>query len=80
MVKWMCGVSLKDRKHSEDMYSLLGIQSVADVVRSGGLRWFGHLKHKCKENWVTEIWRWWDRKTWGEYVSDDLELLGLQPR
>ena len=43
MVRWMCGVSLKDRKHSLDLYSLLGIQSVADVVRRGRLRWFGHL-------------------------------------
>ena len=23
-VRWMCGVSLKDRKHSVDLYSLLG--------------------------------------------------------
>ena len=29
----MCGVSLKDRKRSVDLYSLLGIQSVVDVVR-----------------------------------------------
>ena len=28
MVRWMCSVSLKDRKQSEDLYSLLGIQSV----------------------------------------------------
>ena len=28
----MCGVSLKDRKRSVDLYSLLGIQSVAEVV------------------------------------------------
>ena len=26
MVRWMCGVSLKDRRRSEDLYSLLGIQ------------------------------------------------------
>ena len=28
MVKWMCGGLLKDRKQSEDFYSLLGIQCV----------------------------------------------------
>ena len=32
MVRWMCGVSLKDRKRSEDLYNLLGINCVADVV------------------------------------------------
>ena len=26
---------MEERKHSEDLYSLLGIQSVADVVRRG---------------------------------------------
>ena len=30
---------VKDRKHSVDLYSLLGVQSVADVVRHGRLRW-----------------------------------------
>ena len=31
MVRWMCGVSLKDRKRSVDLYSLLGVQSVDEV-------------------------------------------------
>ena len=38
MVRWMCGVSLKDRKRSVDLYSLLGVQSVDEVVRRGRLR------------------------------------------
>ena len=40
MVRWMCGVSLKDRKRSVVLYNLLGIQSVANVVRHCRLRWF----------------------------------------
>ena len=32
MVRWMCGVSLKDRKRSVDLYNLLGVESVAEVV------------------------------------------------
>ena len=50
MVRWMCGVSLKDRKRSVDLYSLLGVHSVADVVRRGRLRWFGHLEHGQTSN------------------------------
>ena len=42
----MCGVSLKDRRRSVDLYNLLGIRSVTNVVRHGRLRWFGHLEHK----------------------------------
>ena len=37
-VRWMCGVSLNDRKRLVDLYSLLGVQSVADVVRHDTLR------------------------------------------
>ena len=44
MVRWMCGVSLKDRKQSGVLYSLLGVQSAAEVVRRGRLRWFGHVE------------------------------------
>ena len=50
MVRWMCRVSLKDRKRSVDLYSLLGVQSVADVVRRGRLRWFGHLERKSVDD------------------------------
>ena len=50
MVRWMCGVSLKDRKRSVDLYSLLGVQSVNEVVRRGRLRWFGHVEHKSGDD------------------------------
>ena len=53
MVRWMCGVSLKDRKRSEDLYNLLGVQSLAKVVRRGRLRWFGHVEHKNGDDWVS---------------------------
>ena len=53
MVRWMCGVSLKDRKCSVDSYSLLGVQSVAEVVRRGRLRWFGHVERKSGDDWVS---------------------------
>ena len=46
MVRWMCGVSLQDRKHNVDLYSLLGVQSVAEVMKRGRLGWFGHVKRK----------------------------------
>ena len=58
MVSWMWGVSLKDRKHRVDLYSLLGVQSektVQDVVRHGRLRWFEHLEHKSLDDWVLYI-------------------------
>ena len=54
MVRWMCGVLLKDRKRSVDLYILLGVQSVADMwLRRGRLRWFGHLEHGSVVDWVS---------------------------
>ena len=49
----MCGVSLTDRKHKEVLYSLLGIQSVADVVRRCRLRWFVYPERKIGDDWVS---------------------------
>ena len=88
MVRWMCGVSLKDRKRSEDLYSLLGVQSVAKVVRRGRLRWFGHKERKNGDDWVSAcrnvvvagvrcVGR--GRKTWRECVKEDTDELGLHP-
>ena len=53
MVRWMCGMSLKDRRHSENLYSFLGVDRVADVLRHGRLRWFGHLERKGVDDWVS---------------------------
>ena len=88
MVRWMCGVSLKDRKRSEVLYSLSGVQSVAKVVRRGRLRWCGHAERKNKDGWVSAcrnvvvagvrcVGR--GRKTWRECVKEDMDKLGLHP-
>ena len=88
MVRWMYGVSLKDRKCSVDLNSLLGVQSVADVVRRGSLRWFGHLEHRSVDDWVSACrkvevagarCKGRKRKTWKECVDNDMEVLGLHP-
>ena len=79
MARWMCGVSLKDRKSSVDLYSLLGVDSMAEVVRRGRLRWFGHVECKSGDDWVMAGVRCAGRgrKTWRECVKDDMDELGL---
>ena len=85
MVRRMCGVSLKDRKRSLDLYSLLGVESVAEVVRHSRLRWFGHVERKngddrvsaCRNVVVAGVrCAGRDRKTWRECVKDDMDELG----
>ena len=48
MVRWLCGVVWKDRRLGEDMYSLLGIQCVDNVVRRGELGWFWSLSKELR--------------------------------
>ena len=50
MVRWICGLPLKDGKQSVEFYNPLGIQCVADVVRHGRLKWFGHLWHSSEDD------------------------------
>ena len=82
----MCGVSLKDRKRSVDLYSLSGVESVAEVVRHGRLRWFGHVEHKSGNDWVLACRNvvvagvrcaGRGKKTWRGCVKNDMDELGL---
>ena len=64
---------------NEDLCNLLGINCVADVVRQGRLRWFGHLERNSVDDWVSACRGLVveGRKTWEQCVKDDLKLLGL---
>ena len=52
MLRWMCGVSLPDRRKSEEWRKLVGVQPITTVIRSGRLRWYGHVMRKSDEDWV----------------------------
>jgi hypothetical protein len=87
MMRWMCGVSLKDRKSSEELMEWLGIDSVSNVVTRGRLRWFGHVERKSGDDWVSacrEIVvdgvrkKGRGKKTWMESVMDDMKRCGLK--
>ena len=57
---------------------MIGIVDVADIVRQGKLRWFGHLERKDKDDWVSACrevlvpgvrGRGGGRKSWEECVK-----------
>ena len=48
MLRWMCG---KDRT-SEELRRLVGVEPITTVIRSGRLRWYGHVMRKNYEDWV----------------------------
>ena len=91
MVRWMCGVSLKNQRErsisTENLRDRLGIDSVTDVVQRGRLRWFGHVERKSKDDWVSacrelevdgRLGKGRPRKTWMECVVDDMRKVGLK--
>ena len=53
MVRWMCGVTLKDRVASAELNSRLHIECITDIVKRGRLRWFGHVERKDRDDWVS---------------------------
>ena len=46
MVRRMCGVSLKDRKGSDELWSHLGIECIENKIQRARLRWCGHVEGK----------------------------------
>ena len=37
MVRWMCGISLKDRRTNEELRRLVGVEPITTFIRSGRL-------------------------------------------
>ena len=62
MIRWMCTVTLKDRKPSSELGELLDLDSIKNCIRKGKLRRFDHVDRysddsmvkKCRDNIVVE--------------------------
>ena len=52
MIRWMCDVSMEDRKSSEELRKLVGVEPITTVIRSGRLRWYGYVIRKGDEDRV----------------------------
>jgi len=52
MVRWMCGVKLKDRLPSKELRDRLCVDDIALILQQNRLRWFGHVLRKDDGDWV----------------------------
>ena len=52
MVRWMCGVKLKDRLPSKELRETLGVDDTALILQQNRLRWYGHVLRKDDDDWV----------------------------
>ncbi|KAJ8737759.1 hypothetical protein PYW08_000354 [Mythimna loreyi] len=46
MLRWMSGVSRKDRIKSSRIRGSLQVRDIADILQEGRLRWYGHVLRK----------------------------------
>ena len=85
MVRWMCGVSLRDKKTSLELLDRLAIVGVEERVRRCRPKWW-HIERKSADDWVSKCrqleveglrGRGRSRKTWMECV-DDMGRLNLR--
>ena len=52
MIRWMCGVSMKDRRTSEELRELVGVEPITTVIKSSRLKCYGHVMRKTDEDWA----------------------------
>ena len=85
MVRWMCGVKLKDRLPSKELRERLDIDDIALVLQQNRLRWCGHVLRK-EDDWVKKCVecevessrpRGRPKRTWREVVEKDRQARKL---
>ena len=69
------------------MHRILGIKDLESILRTGRLRWYGHLERQPNDMWPNAV-RQMDvagrasrgrpRKRWSDCVSADMSLLRLK--
>ena len=88
MVRWMCGVKLKDRLPSKELRERLGVDDIAFILQQNRLRsvrWYGHVLRK-DDDWVKKCMeyevegltpRGRPKMTWKEVVREDCQARKL---
>ena len=85
MIRWMCSISMKDRKTNEELRRLVGVDPITPVIRNGRLRWYRHVMRKRDEDWVKKCMEFRvegipfgrPRRTWLESVEADIAELEI---
>jgi len=52
MVRWVCGVKLKDRLPSKELRERLGVDDIALILQQNRLRCYEHVLRKDDDDWV----------------------------
>ena len=60
----------ENRRTSEELRKLVGVEPITTIIRNGRLRWYGHVMRKSDKNWVKKCM---------EYKAEGIRLVG-RPR
>ena len=84
MIRWICGVKLKDRVRSDILLDRLKIPDITETCRANRLRWFGHVQRntgwtkRCTEMVVDGKTRLGgQKKRWRTLINEDLKLMSI---
>jgi len=55
MLRWILGLTLRDRKRNDDIRHILGVACITDKVREARLRWYGHVQRREEDDCVKRI-------------------------
>jgi len=59
MVRWMCGVKLKDRHPNKELRERLGIDDIALVLQQNRLRWYWYVLRKDDDDdWMKKCMKY----------------------
>ena len=84
MIRWVCNVKAKYEVSSDSLLTRLGIQDLNVVLRTGRMRWFGHVE--CSTGWISEVRKLnvvaqkrsgRPRKSWDEVIKNDRKKLDM---
>ena len=82
MVRWMCGIKLKDRLPGKELRERLGIDDIALVLQQNRLWCYGHVLRKEDDDWVMKCMEYEvegprPKRTWREVVREDCQACKL---
>ena len=86
IIKWICGITLKERRTNEELRRLVGVEPITTFIRGGRLRWHGHAMRKGDEGWVKTCMEYRveggrpvgrPRRTWLESVEANMAELEI---
>jgi len=52
MLRWMLGITLKDRKRNDDIRHAGGVSCITDKIHDSRLRWYGHVQRREDDHCV----------------------------